>query len=100
MDSSESFHDELKKHCNPAVDETKYQAMIEEQLEKLKQEKDNSSDVPSDPTIDDDERQVLKPVEKPDDVENTTSNNKLEDMKDQATNNANEQQGRFNILCF
>ena len=39
LESSEEFQTELKKHCVEAVSETRYQEMVVEQLEKLKEER-------------------------------------------------------------
>merc|ERR1711994_838160 len=39
QDSSEEFQVEIQKHCVKAVDEEKYQQMIQEQLEKLRTER-------------------------------------------------------------
>ena len=39
LESSEEFQTELKKHCVEAVSEARYQEMVVEQLEKLKEER-------------------------------------------------------------
>merc|ERR1719323_774585 len=71
VESSEEFQTELKKHCVEAVSEARYQEMVVEQLEKLKEERAErmragaptppSPAAPQDPQ---DTRQVLQPVEK------------------------------------
>lgn len=73
LHSSSEFNEELKKHCVKAVSEEKYDEMVAEQLEKLKQEKIDrerngastppSPAQPGDPV---DTRQVLQPVESKD----------------------------------
>jgi len=73
VESSEEFQEELKKHCVKAVDDSKYQEMVAEQLEKLRAERAEraragaptppSPSAPQDPV---DTRQVLQPVEKMD----------------------------------
>jgi len=73
LQSSSEFNEELKKHCVKAVSEEKYEEMVAEQLEKLKQEKIDrerngastppSPAQPGDPV---DTRQVLQPVESKD----------------------------------
>lgn len=87
VDSSESFQSELKKHCDPAVTEEKYKDMIKEQMEKLKKEKEERKNAPTPPPTEaapENDRQVLQPVEKPEEME-TTEKPVLEDMKESET---------------
>lgn len=70
IESSAEFQEELKKHCVKAVSDEKYEKMVEEQLEKLRQEKesrarDGAPTPPSPAQLSDpvDTRQVLQPVE-------------------------------------
>lgn len=39
VESSELFQDELKKHCKPAVDDKKFQEIVEKQYEAMKRER-------------------------------------------------------------
>jgi len=73
LESSDEFQEELKKHCGKAVDEERYQEMVKEQLEKLRNERaerarDGASTPPSPaaPAEPVDTRQVLLPVLKMD----------------------------------
>jgi len=73
LQSSTEFNEELKKHCVKAVSEEKYDEMVADQLEKLKQEKedrarDGATTPPSPAQLTDpvDTRQVLQPVESKD----------------------------------
>ena len=69
LESSEEFQTELKKHCVEAVSDARYQEMVLEQVEKLKEERAErmragaptppSPAAPQDPQ---DTRQVLKSV--------------------------------------
>jgi len=70
--SSEDFNRELKKHCSKVVDEKKYTEMVAEQLDKLRNEREERARAgaptppsptppPTDPA---DNRHVLQPVER------------------------------------
>ncbi|XP_059094584.1 SWI/SNF-related matrix-associated actin-dependent regulator of chromatin subfamily E member 1-like isoform X1 [Tigriopus californicus] len=74
LDSSNDFQKELKRHCTKAVSEDKYQNMVTDQVEKLKQEKEDrlKNGVPTPPspgpqaseiTGPSDNRHVLQPVD-------------------------------------
>jgi len=74
LESSEEFQVEIKKHCVKAVDDEKYNKMVEEQVEKLRAERAERARAgastppsPAQPTDPVDTRQVLQPVEKMDD---------------------------------
>merc|ERR1719461_849227 len=74
LESSEEFQVEIKKHCVKAVDNDKYNKMVEEQVEKLRAERAERARAgaatppsPAGPTDPVDTRQVLQPVEKMDD---------------------------------
>ena len=71
LESSEEFNKELKKHCVAAVDDNKYKEMVEEQLEKIKTEREERARAgaptppsPAPPTDPADNRHVLQPVER------------------------------------
>lgn len=71
LDSSEDFSKELKKHCAKVVDESKYDEMVNEQLEKLRMERAERARAgaptppsPTPPTDPADTRHVLQPVER------------------------------------
>merc|ERR1711936_1191084 len=69
LDSSEDFSQELKKHCEKVVDESKYNEMVKEQLEKLRMEREERARAPTPPsptppTDPADTRHVLQPVER------------------------------------
>ena len=77
VDSSEDFSQELKKHCTKVVDEEKYKEMVDEQVEKLKQEREDRARAgaptppsPAPPSEMTDNRVVLQPVEQKEDEEN------------------------------
>ncbi len=69
LESSEDFQVELKKHCAQAVSDERYNEMVTEQLERLRQEKEDrmragaptppSPAAPSEPV---DTRPALQPV--------------------------------------
>jgi len=94
-ESSEEFNKELKKHCVPAVDESKYKDMVIEQLEKLKTEREERARVgattPPSPAVETepaDTRNILQPVDRgenpdsPSDSSSQASNDGREDSKD------------------
>ena len=71
LDSSEDFSEELKKHCSKVVDDSKYNEMVNEQLEKLRMEREERARAgaptppsPTPPTEPADTRHILQPVER------------------------------------
>ncbi len=89
LESSDDFARELKKHCVAAVDDKRYKEMVEEQLEKIKAEREERARAgaptppsPAPPTDPADTRHVLQPVERgenPDSPEETGSGEKDKD---------------------
>ena len=112
LDSSEDFSQELKKHCEKVVDESKYNEMVKEQLEKLRMEREERARAgaptppsPTPPTDPADTRHVLQPVERgpenPDSPqdENTKSEKgkeKDEKMDDSSSKNMNGEDEKGN----
>lgn len=47
VESSDVFQDELRKHCRPAVDEEKFQKMVDRQYELMKSERQRQLDDPA-----------------------------------------------------
>merc|ERR1719266_2907245 len=101
LESSDDFNKELKKHCVPAVDETKYKEMVVEQLEKLKTEREERARAgaptppsPAPPTDPADTRHVLQPVERgenPDSPDESGSQTSADGSKDGSSANKDEE---------
>ena len=103
LDSSEDFSQELKKHCAKVVDESKYNEMVKEQLEKLRMEREERARAgaptppsPTPPTDPADTRHVLQPVERgpenpdsPQDEKTKSDKEKEEKMDESSSKNLN-----------
>lgn len=100
LESSEEFNKELKKHCVAAVDDAKYKEMVDEQLEKLKAEREERARAgaptppsPAPPTDPADTRHVLQPVdrgENPDSPDESGSQTSADGSKDGSNANKDE----------
>ena len=116
LESSEEFNKELKKHCVAAVDDAKYKEMVDEQLEKLKAEREERARAgaptppsPAPPTDPADTRHVLQPVdrgENPDSPDESGSQTSADGSKDGSNANkdedgkGNEDGNNYNIKKF
>ncbi len=97
VDSSEDFHQELKKHCAAAVGEEKYKEMVAEMVDKMRQEREERARAgaptppsPAPPTGPTDNRVVLQPVEQKEGEESAASADDSAANKDSKTDGKEE----------